>query len=486
MLGSIFLFVLCANALASEDRFVAPDGNDANNGLSRQAAFRTLGAACRATPHGCHTIHVAAGEYEEEKSCVLAPGVSLTGEGIGKTIFRWKEMHSLESNPMGYDFNAFLIQMQDSSEASISGLTIIGTLSNDKRAHAGILASKVRNVAIHDCELRGLEFTGVWLTEATNSSVYDCRIEDCGYPNKNSCSAGLLVGALTDCAIHHNTIRDHRGAYGIKTWLPLWTALRSNVSELMRNKVNLVRVRLHDNDIKVRQLGGWGSGQPNIVAELWNAEPSDCEIYNNRFNECVSVATGNAAKTIRIHHNLFILEPGYSYAIEAGGNNLEIDHNLFRHGFFPIACFAEPVHGVRIHDNTFDAIEDVGLCIFPGVKDFQFVNNTVVMKKDLSILLLGKEGLAQNPASSEILIIDNLFVLDNAEPAHGGLIKLRHGSTLDQKSVSIKGNAFWNWTPEGEDALVSDPLLERAPDGDRLLQMSPNSLVRAAGKGAKP
>jgi len=486
---SLLFFVLCANVLAADDRFVAPDGSDSNDGLSRKTAFRTLRAACRATPSGKHTIRVAAGEYEEEQGCVLPPGVSLTGEGIGKTLFHWKAVRDLENNPMGYDFDAFLIRMQDSACATISGLTITGSMPGDKRAHGGIIAREVSNVQIHDCELIGIEFTGVWLSNAIRSSVHHCVFNDCGHPSKQSCSGALQLGALTDCAIHHNAIREKRGAYGIKTWVPFWavlggnfTAQEANWAELARTKVKLERVHIHDNDIKVRQQGAWGNGQPNMAMELWNSNPSECEIYGNRFNECVSlVEGGDAPKTIRVHHNLFILEPGYSYAIEAGHHNMEIDHNVFRNGIDPIASFGPPVHGLRIHDNTFDGIENIGLCALPGVQDYRFSNNTVVMKKDQSVLCLGANNVSRN-----IAIVDNLFVLDGPGPARAGLIQSRKGATIEPQSLTIKGNAFWNWTPEGDDAMTADPMFERAESGDRLLGMSPKSPVRAAGKGAKP
>ena len=47
----------------------------------------------------------------------------------------------------------------------------------------------------------------------------------------------------------------------------------------------------------------------------------------------------------------------------------------------------------------------------------------------------------------------------------------------------LRKNAFWNWSPEGPDPMVADPLLERAADGGRLLRFSAKSPVRTAGKG---
>jgi hypothetical protein len=461
------------------DYHVTPVGNDASDGLSQQTAFRSLAAACRATPAGKNVIHVSAGEYEESESCVLPPGVSLTGAGIGKTIFRWNAVRSLDENPMKFDFSGFLIQMKDSADATISGLTIIGGLADDKRAHGGILAHEVKNVSIHDCEVKGLEFTGIWLSRATSSSIHHCRFDDCGHPSKQSCSGGLQVGELTDCTIHHNIIREHRGAYGIKTWMTTWTN-PTDWGFFASNKVKLTRVRFHDNDVKVRQQGGWGNGQPNMAMELWNSEPVDCEIDRNRFNECLSlVEGGKAPKTIRVHHNLFILEPGYSYAIEAGHHNLEIDHNVFRNGFYPIASFGHAIDNLRIHHNTFDGIEDHGLCNLPGVTNFSFTHNTVVVKKDMSVLNIGGEN-KPGPASN-VTITNNLFVKEGSPASNSPIMKLHGGSKSE--TVVIRDNAFWNWSPDGDSPQVADPMLERAEDGDHLLRLSAKSPVRAAGNG---
>lgn len=471
-----------ATPLSSAGEYhVSPAGNDANDGLRPESAFRTLAAATRATPTGKHTIHVAPGEYHETESSILAPGVSINGAGIGKSVFRWKTTLSLAENPMKFDFNAFLIQMRDSSDASISGITIIGSLPDDQRAHGGILAHEVKNVSIHNCEVKGFEFTGIWLSQATNSSVHHCRFEDCAHPSKQSCSGSLQLGDLTDCSIHHNHIREHRGAYGIKTWKAAWT----NPTDwffLGQNKVKLTRVHFHHNDIKVRQQGEWGGGQPNMALELWNSDPADCEIHHNRITGCVSLVDGGRApKTIRIHHNLFLLEPGYSYAIEAGHHNMEIDNNVFQNGFYPIASFGGPIENLRIHHNTFDGIENHGVCNLPGAIDFSFTHNIVVIKNDMHLLNLG--GGDRAGPSRNLTITHNLLVKEGGTPCTASVVSSRDASSLDQKILTLRNNAFWNWVPDGEIPKVIDPLLERAPDGDQLLRFSPKSPFRNSGIG---
>ena len=63
------------------------------------------------------------------------------------------------------------------------------------------------------------------------------------------------------------------------------------------------------------------------------------------------------------------------------------------------------------------------------------------------------------------------------------MVKLHKGAELSPNTLTIRGNSFWNWTPEGEPPLVVDPLLERVKNGDRLLFLSVKSPVRAASMG---
>jgi hypothetical protein len=60
-----------------------------------------------------------------------------------------------------------------------------------------------------------------------------------------------------------------------------------------------------------------------------------------------------------------------------------------------------------------------------------------------------------------------------------------HGSSSSD-AVSIRDNAFWNWSPDGESPLVADPQLERSAEGDHLLRLSARSPMRAARRGNVP
>ena len=248
-------------------------------------------------------------------------------------------------------------------------------------------------------------------------------------------------------------------------------SLNGNWFELGRNKAKLTRVHIHDNDIKLRPQGAWGQGQTNMAVELWNSDPADCEIFGNRFNTCVSLVEGaESAKTIRVHHNWFLFEDGY--AIEAGHHNLEIDHNVFRNCVYPIASFGGLVKGLNIHHNVFDGVLNIGVCLFPGVANYRFTNNTVLVKKDMPLLGVGKNAAE----SKDILIADNVLVKEGEPPYPGDMAR--------GIPATIRGNLFWNWKPEGEAAVTKDPLLVRDADGDQWLRFAPESPARAAGKGA--
>jgi hypothetical protein len=473
---TLALAIALAGFVQAEDRFVSPTGNDTNNGLTGQSAFRSVAAAAKATPAGAHTIRLAAGEYPETESTLLAPGVSLTGAGAGQTIIRWSARQEPRETKASPEAEKTAIRANNTAKASISGFTLIGNLPDDQRANTGISVHGASEFSIHDLEVKGFEFCGIWMHDAVNSTIRNNRLDDNGLPHKESCSGALQIGHMTDCSIHHNIIREHRGAYGIKTCIPEW----DRNDPWNAPHVKLVRVMIHDNDIKLRQQGGWGQGQPNIAIELWRSEPDSCEIYLNRINTCVSlVEGGKAAKTIRVHHNLFILDPGYNYALEAGHHNMEIDHNVFRNGFYPIATWGGPPDNLNIHNNVFDGIEDIALMALAGATNCRFVNNIVTVKKDIPVLSLGKQG----KESHGILIADNIFAKEGGEPMAAEMFVEEANNKSAPGSVTIRDNWFWNWKPAGANSQSPDPKLVREPDGDQLLKLAPDSPALKAGKG---
>jgi hypothetical protein len=479
---------------------VSPAGDDANPGTDERP-LRTLAAACRRAagfPHGAGgVIRLAAGVYPESEPCLVPPGVSVHGAGMGRTVVRWSATADMEAAPALNGPHLFALQVYDTDGASFKDFTLDGRLytptgADEKpkgpRAHGGLLIHNARKVGVGNVEFLGFNNAGLWMTDAEDCHVHHCRFSDCGHPHAEGCTGALRVGDLTDCTIHDNVIREWRGAYGIKSARfsrePGWPkpAPGGEFRAQMR------RVLVFRNDIKVRQQGGWGQGQPNMCLEYWNVRPVACEIFENRFNECVSLTgEGDDPKTIRVHHNRFVLEPGYSYAIEASTHNLEIDHNYFANGFYPIACFGPRRDGLNIHHNIFDGIEKIDLLHFrSGVRNLRFVNNTVYVRASFPVLLLG------SGASEGVEVARNLFYKEGEPHAHEFLF-LGKGekdpggpATLREGTLRVSDNAFFRWKPEGASPLTGAPLLAEAGarETGAFFRLRPDSPLRARGIGA--
>ena len=87
----------------------------------------------------------------------------------------------------------------------------------------------------------------------------------------------------------------------------------------------------------------------------------------------------------RIHHNFFNLGWGrYAYAIEASMSDLEIDHNHFFGGLYPIALWGGNPQNHNIHHNLFEGACAGGfvnrelLNYTSPITNLRFINNTII------------------------------------------------------------------------------------------------------------
>jgi hypothetical protein len=448
-----------------ETVYVADTGNDTTADGSQGRPFKTLAMACEKTAAGNKTIQIAEGIFNETRPCRPAAGVSIAGAGVDKTTLHWAVTEDLGRNPWKIAPDSFLIQVHDSNNASLGGFTIDGLVDDQTRAHGGILARRVRHLSIHDIRATSFNMCAIYLSEAADSEIHDCRVDDSGHPDKQSCTGAIMVGELTDSSVYNCVIRERLGAYGVKGWRYSWGDKSPSGDPNLR--MPLTRCSFHGNDIKVRQQGGWGNGQPNMAMELWNARPTDCQIYDNRFNECLSLTGGGKGpKTYRVHHNKFVEESGYSYAMEIAVDDVEVDHNYFTNGDYPLAGFGGRVSGLNVHDNVFDHIESVAILNFAGgLHGFRFEHNTVNLKQSLPVLALGG-------GSDDLKISGNLFCKEGPA-ASADFVSYKAGdpakgpATVRAGTLDISGNQFVNWPPSGEKAVSSDKPPVFKAKGDR-------------------
>src|SRR5581483_6773634 len=96
--------------------------------------------------------------------------------------------------------------------------------------------------------------------------------------------------------------------------------------------------------------GGW---EPQTTIELWHTSGVNVEIFNNVFNNNVSLAGENVTGNyVHVHNNYFTSSTGY--ACEASMANIEFDHNYVAAGSYPIADFGTGALGtLNVHHNIF-------------------------------------------------------------------------------------------------------------------------------------
>ena len=137
---------------------------------------------------------MAAGEYPESESTLLAPGVSLAGAGIGQTILRWSARQQPRETKAAPEGDKTAIRMLNSADASISGISLIGNLPDNQRANTGIVVHGARNVSIHECEVKGMEFCGIWMHDAEKSTIRNNRVDNRDYRTRNPAPGACKSG----------------------------------------------------------------------------------------------------------------------------------------------------------------------------------------------------------------------------------------------------------------------------------------------------
>ena len=475
---------------------VAPTGDDATGDGSSANPWKTIVYATTKVSAGRgDTIRLAAGAYEESSRIVLPSGVSLIGAGKGKTFIKVNFFYDMLAYPLpcgpsdlkeaSFDLlpENCVIQVNGASQM-LKGFYLDG---QDKKCYGGIYAKIADQVIWDELEIRNFRIAGIWTDKSFNSQIRYCKIVNSTWGNSRLDFANIMFYDCDNLRIHHNEIEvNDIGAYGIKAnqTYDKNTCRGGNAAE--RNDFvakTFVNVKIYENSIKVPDFGTWNNfTAPAITIEFPNATPKDCEIYNNYLNNHVSVPGVNSAldnyqyagKTAHIHHNVFDLgkDDGseYRYAIEATVPNMEIDHNFFKGGLYPISMFnASLGNDPRftnhlIHHNVFygargtrNGQQPQALLNYRSLpSNFRFYNNTVVDNNGVRTLL----NLAVAVPRYNTEIINNIFV--SPDQNRGQLFT----NELYVNPV-FKRNLFYNIDPFGTETVVTNPVLKLSGDQPR-------------------
>ncbi|WP_379183590.1 cadherin-like beta sandwich domain-containing protein [Paenibacillus sp. GCM10023252] len=446
------------------DVYVSTAGNDTNSG-SLSSPFRTIArAVSQAAPGRGATIHLGVGVFEVA-AVQLPQQTNLIGAGTGLTTIKASLMKAVTSYKQG-DVTLYALQGRGLHDLSISGFTLEGQINATDLAHGGILLNNVTNVQLHDVVVQNFSYNGIWLENSVGSSIYNTAVYDTAYGNQQACLGNIMIGNMTDGSLHDIRIRETRGTYGIK-------AARSDTfnegnGAFVPNSLltHLTRVNMYNLDIDLRQRGLWGVGQPNIAIEMPGAITEEVEIFNSRFADSVSLISTEhlPEKSVRVHHNQFIAEKaganGYTYAIEVTMENLEIDHNYFSNGYYPIASFGKKEGGHKIHHNVFDGIDGLRFLSYGnGLDDSTITNNVFRLTDSLETNWKGVVPfLYMNNGSSDRVAIERNLFISSTVRNDVDLIALGANASLGG-SFTVKDNLFSNWKPYGTNPLEADPKL---------------------------
>ena len=474
-------FITIQKQLSGElkDIYVAPDGDDtANTGTTPDSPLKSLHYALACAKEGS-TVHIAEGKYIVDTLALKpASGVTVTGAGMGKTII---ESH-LTLPPTeffsAWSGNGFLFVLDGVENVTLENMTVKGCIqdTSNKRndptnAHGGVFVSKAKNVLVSGMEFDWFNYSGVFMGDSVESQIADCKFWNSGLPDNSSCSGAIDLYNLTDCEIHGNYIREDRGGYGIKGF-----PVGFNYGNMKYSK--LTRVKIYNNDINLRQTGGWMEemGITNMGIELWRTSADEVEIFNNIIWECTSLI-GDSAENVdtyafRVYNNYFksipCQEGGSSYFIESSFNKSEVFNNYFEYGFGPIACFGEEHYDNKFYNNVFDKTE--ALYYFgdkDGINRYQIENNIFYLTDQhrLAVERLPFLGVNHNfPAYSlgkavDVQMNQNIFYAEESVINNGEGAVLFKGDAGNFQNVTAQNNTFYNWNAEGENALEADPLI---------------------------
>lgn len=465
---------------------VESTGNDSHSGLDG-APWRTLGKAFQSVaPDQGDVIQVGPGTFTESGILTLKSGVSLIGAGSGKTKILVNHYFSLtdavpNANPHVDTFPEHFILQLEGNHHTIKGFSLDG---QEKRCHGGIFAARTSQVVFEDLGVTHFRYCGLWVIEANDTVVRFSRFKNNTYGNpKKGGEGGGDSGAVQyhrgrNLTIHDNHIeetgnlRPDAGGYAMKAQDRKYSVSASNVLE---------GLKIYNNTLIVPTNGAWENGMaPAIAAEFLGMALKDCEIHHNIINNHVSLAgAASLGSGIRIHHNFFNLGLGrYAYGVEAMMDHLEIDHNYFYGGIYPIALWGKHPENHHIHHNLFEAA-----CAGPfanrellqykaPVTNLRFINNTVIDNGSIGQIF------ALHP-STTYEVRNNLF--------------LRLGKPKDNWGSEIPGkishNFFVDVSPRGEHAMTSDPgitLVGESPLRPPYYTVAPDSPLLNKGQLVNP
>lgn len=302
--------------------YISPAGSDQSGNGSSNNPWRSLFKATSAVSEPGSVIHVMAGTYTEISRSLLAPGVSIEGEGVSSII----------KSTLTQEFVAIIIATSPEGTDGNQHISNIKLDGNNRTTSWGIEIRGRKNFTIHDCVIVDFEDRGVlWggrddneelapAIYATGNSFYNNIVTNCA--KYDGFGRGCLnIGGQEGMLIYHNTIIQTGRTKGTNGW-PI----------KYYNGGFLKGCKIYDNIITKEAYDGisW-----DFAIELFNE--FGLEIYKNRIIGCIDLNHQNRDNYpygAYIHDNFIgpdnsrtALENGITLEFET--NDVIIENNIF-------------------------------------------------------------------------------------------------------------------------------------------------------------
>ncbi|WKN44032.1 CBM96 family carbohydrate-binding protein [Tunicatimonas pelagia] len=442
---------LCVSTYAQTTYYVAPAGSNSNDGLSPANAWQTIAyALANVTSGQGHTIQLSAGEFTENSVLTIPNGVNLVGAGSEQTTVKVNYFYDITTVPRqfadgrdaGYDPapEECVIQM-NGRDHLIKGFKLDG---QNRQSHGGIRVDTAANMVFEDLHITQFRYVGLWVQVSDNVVVRDSKFINTSFPNTVRCSGSIMFFRGKDVKVYNNELReDELESYTVMLFDQDQDAFFENNNRFRGNPPVLRNFEFYENTCFVLEVGAWQNRQsPAITMNMIGASALNWDIHHNWFNNTVSMAMFNnqtfglqsTERSVRLHHNYWDMGYNeYRYAIETIVPHMEIDHNIFSGGLYPLATFGgnpkpSGYRDHKIHHNVFynpssafinstNGRHEFGFEVafyndFP--EDFQFVNNTIIDTTARGLNEYFRKQLSPEVAGvGAATIANNIFISTN-------------------------------------------------------------------------
>jgi hypothetical protein len=271
--------------------YVAPTGNDSNNGSLSQP-FLTINKAAQVAIAG-DVIIIKSGTYKPTSSIV----VSNSGTASAPITF-FAEVKdgviidgSASSTPNATDRQG-LFNIIGTTNTTDKGWIIVDGLRVINSVWAGIFTRYSNNIVIKNCSTNNTGASGIIAATASNIKVLNNKVQlACMYPSSaqgtNEC---ITMASVNTFEVAYNTVSDR-------------LTDPSNGGEGIDAKNNCTNGTIHHNTItNLIRIG--------IYVDAYSGNLSNIEVYNNKIyntkNGGITVASeqGGAVDGVKIHDNL--------------------------------------------------------------------------------------------------------------------------------------------------------------------------------------